>query len=100
MMRRPVSDMSRTQEPAPNNGFRSAGPENDRDRRPADHRVEERPERVEERLVIEKGVDLGQVTGQAHEALGDHRLPEGGRRAYGTDQGGLNPFCDKGLRPS
>ena len=38
----------------------------DRDRRAADDGVEERAERLEEPLVVEQRVDLGQVTGQVH----------------------------------
>jgi hypothetical protein len=53
-----------------------------RDRRPTHHRVEECPERLEEPRVIQQLVDLRQVARQAHQALRDHRLPQGRRVAY------------------
>ena len=53
-----------------------------RDRRPTVRRVEERPERLEEPRVVQQPVDLAQVARQAHQALRDHRLPQGRRFAY------------------
>ena len=50
-------------------------------------RVEERPERLEEQRVIEQRVDLGQVPGQAHQTLRDHRLPQGRPVTYGSQHG-------------
>jgi hypothetical protein len=72
----------------------------DGDRRPADDRVEERPERLEEPLVIEQRVDLRHVAGQAHAALRQDGLPQRELRVYRSQHGGSSVFRKGRLEPS
>ena len=72
----------------------------DGDRRPADHRVEERPERLEEPLVVEQLVDLGQVAGQAQATLREDRLPQRRLRVYRSQHDGSNLLRNGRLEPS
>jgi hypothetical protein len=52
----------------------------DRDRWAAQPTVEQRPPRRDEALVVQEGVDLGELGGQALEFLGQQRLPQRGLR--------------------
>jgi len=71
-----------------------------RRRRPADHRMEMRRERREERRVIQQRVDPGQLLRQPQQLRRQPRLPRRRPIAYRTEHDGLDPFQHKGSRPS
>jgi hypothetical protein len=52
----------------------------DRDRRAAKPPVKQRPPRRDEALVVQVGIDLGQLGGQSLGLLGQQRLPQRGLR--------------------
>ena len=60
---------------------------------PTHHRVEERPERLEEPLVVQQGVDGAEVAGQSQAAVGQDRLPQRQLRVYRSQRGGSNLLC-------
>jgi hypothetical protein len=68
--------------------------------RTPDPRIEERLERGEEHRIIEQPVDQRQLIGQLQQLRGKHCLPKRHLIAYSTKHDGLNPFGNKGLRPS
>jgi hypothetical protein len=64
----------------------------DRDRRPPQRGVEERPVRFEEHRVVQQPVNRLQLCRQPQEGLRQDRLPQRGLLVYRPQHDGLDPF--------